>query len=167
MNNRDELIGRIVASQHRMRHLMTANPSNPLLHSTLTMQQLKVLLVLSHNGDLSGQELASAMGVGLATMTGIVDRIVAAGLVERHEDLRDRRVRRARLTDAGRDIVDGIINAGEASLLALLHRLSDDELGVVERASNLIMDAAAAQLAELHPSLEPSMPAPPVPRGGE
>ena len=41
------------------------------------------------------------MGVSLATITGIVDRLAAQGLVTRREDPRDRRVRRVELT-AGR-----------------------------------------------------------------
>jgi DNA-binding MarR family transcriptional regulator len=162
MFERDEQVRRIIAAQHRMQHLMAADPSNPLLQSTLTMQQLKMLLVLSHTGGSSGQDLAAAMGVTLATVTGIVDRLVASGLVDRREDPHDRRVRRVRLTDAGHDTIDGIITAGQESLLALLRRLGDDDLHVVEQAMVLLTDAAAAHLAEHHPGT--GSPRPPAGR---
>ena len=38
------------------------------------------------------------MGVGLATLSGMIDRLVAHDLVARREDLQDRRVRRISLT---------------------------------------------------------------------
>ena len=146
MAGRDDVTARIVAAQQRLQHLLAADPDNPLLRSTLTMQQLKVLLTISHTGTSSGQELAHAMGVSLATVTGLVDRLVAGGFVERREDPRDRRVRRLSLTDAGRATVDGIITAGRTGMLALLSRLSEDDLRVVERATVLLRDAAEAQL---------------------
>jgi DNA-binding MarR family transcriptional regulator len=167
MFDRDDLIGRVIASLHRMQHLMAADPSNPLLHSTLTMQQLKMLLLLSRAdvpAGLSGQDLASAMHVGLATVTGIVDRLVAAGLVDRREDPRDRRIRRVRLTGTGRATIDGIVNAGQESLLALLEHLDDEALRVVERAMTLMLDAAAAQRAGRLPDGPPATYTAPKPR---
>ncbi|MBX6722629.1 MAG: MarR family transcriptional regulator, partial [Dactylosporangium sp.] len=45
MSEQDELIAEIMGTMHRMQHLLVADRSSPLLNSTLTMQQLKVLLV--------------------------------------------------------------------------------------------------------------------------
>lgn len=159
MDDRDTMIAGIVSSLHRIQHLMAADRSNPLLKSTLTMQQLKVLLVLSNSDGASGQELASAMGVSLATMTGIIDRMVAAGLVDRHEDPHDRRVRRVQLTDAGRKTFDEFVTAGQESVLEIVRRLDDEELRVVARAMRLMTDAAAEQLRERQSVNETSPPA--------
>jgi DNA-binding MarR family transcriptional regulator len=60
-----------------------------------------VLILLSTEGPLAHSDLAQALGVGLATVTGLVDRLVARGLIERVEDATDRRIRRAKLTAAG------------------------------------------------------------------
>ena len=151
MSERDELIAEIMGTMHRMQHLLVADRSSPLLNSTLTMQQLQVLLVLSLEPDgCSGQELATTMGVSLATMTGIVDRLVASGLVDRREDQHDRRVRRVRLTEAGRDTIEGIVSAGEATTAEILRRLGEDDLRVVARAMLLLWDAAAAHLGVDH-----------------
>jgi len=88
------------------------------------------------------------MGVSLATITGIVDRLAAQELVTRREDPRDRRVRRVELTAAGRGLVDDIAAAGTASQRRLLDRLSLDDLAILERAFGLLADAAEAERAE-------------------
>jgi DNA-binding MarR family transcriptional regulator len=111
------------------------------------MPQLKALLVLSLRPEASGQDVMATMGVSLATVTGIIDRLVAQGLVQRREDARDRRIRRLELTPAGHELIDGIITAGAAHQRRLLARLDEDALLVVERALGLMLDAAEAERA--------------------
>jgi DNA-binding MarR family transcriptional regulator len=65
------------------------------------MRQLRVLLILSFSDGMAGRELAGALGVGLAAVTGIANRLSARGLVRRAEDPVDRGVRRVYLTEAG------------------------------------------------------------------
>jgi DNA-binding MarR family transcriptional regulator len=141
MVDREALIADVIASQERMQQVMAMDRTNPLLHSTLTMQQLKTLLVLSQHADASGQELATAMGVTMATMTGIIDRLVAAGMVERREDPRDRRIRRTRLTAAGQATFGEIVTAGRERTLAVIRSLDDDDLLTVQRALAILADA--------------------------
>jgi DNA-binding MarR family transcriptional regulator len=83
------------------------------------------------------------MGVGLATLSGMIDRLVAHDLVARHEDAQDRRVRRITLTPAGADLIDGIINAGAQRQRCLLDRLDAAELRTVCAAMNLLVRAAS------------------------
>ena len=77
------------------------------LHSTdldswcavdLTMPQLKALFLAHAPGGASHSEIARALGVGVSTVTGIVDRLVEHGLVERHADPADRRLSRVVVT---------------------------------------------------------------------
>jgi DNA-binding MarR family transcriptional regulator len=129
---------------------MRATPprrSDPLLATSLTMPQLKALLVLHLRPEASGQDVMAAMGISLATVTGIVDRLAAHGLVTRREDPRDRRVRRLELTPAGRELMEGIITAGAAHQQRLLARLDDDALRIVEQAIDHLLDAAEAEQA--------------------
>lgn len=81
------------------------------------------------------------MGVSLATMTGIVDRLVASGHVTRGEDPRDRRVRRIELTDKGTGQIDEMIVAGERHQRRVLERLSVKELQVVSDAMEIMQRA--------------------------
>jgi DNA-binding MarR family transcriptional regulator len=140
--DRDALISRILQTQRQLRQRLTDDGAHPLLDVNLTMSQLKVMIILGRLGGTSGQELAKRTGASLATLTGIVDRLVAQGLVSRREDDRDRRVRRLELTPAGTDLVDRVIAAGEEYHQRLLQRLDLPALEVVAHAFELILDGA-------------------------
>jgi DNA-binding MarR family transcriptional regulator len=52
---------------------------------------LNCLNILSFSGQMTAGELASATGLTTASITGVVDRLEAAGYVRRERDARDRR----------------------------------------------------------------------------
>ncbi|NUT37187.1 MAG: MarR family transcriptional regulator [Hamadaea sp.] len=145
MTSKDAVIARIIAGQRRMQMAAARDRSNPFFAVNLTMSQLKILFALRLHGGFGGQDLAHMMGVSAATMTGIVDRLVAAGYVSRREDPHDRRVRRVELTDEGGDLVDRIMTAGEAHQRRLLERLDVEDLCVVADAMEIIGRALAAE----------------------
>jgi DNA-binding MarR family transcriptional regulator len=142
MEDRDGAIERILAAQRDLgRALLTGN-AHPLLGLNLTMRQLQVLLLCAVRGSAAGQELAGDMGIGLATLTGIVDRLAAQGLVDRREDPADRRVRRVELTARGRELVDDVLEARTRHLRGLLERLDRDDLHAVERIMGRLREVA-------------------------
>jgi DNA-binding MarR family transcriptional regulator len=145
---RDELIAQIMASQRRFQQSLARDRTNPFLSVNLTMSQLKILFALRLNGGSGVQDLAHLMGVSPATMTGIVDRLVAAGYVTRREDPHDRRVRRIELSPGGDELLNGIVSAGEEHQLRLMSRLSLGELTVVAQAMELIGRAIERDEAE-------------------
>ncbi|MFY1698223.1 MarR family winged helix-turn-helix transcriptional regulator [Solwaraspora sp. WMMA2101] len=171
MTQRDELIDQIMATHRRLQLLFASDRSDPLFDAQLTVSQLKILLLLYLHGSTSGQELSQVLGVRMATVTGIVDRLVAHRLVGRREDPQDRRVRRVELTGDGRDLIDRIVTAGTERHARLLARLDTDELRTVAAAVRLLVDAAEADLAETDGAAGPSWAAgvcgtaPPVPPG--
>jgi DNA-binding MarR family transcriptional regulator len=138
----EQLIADIMGVQERLQHLFAYDRSDPLFTSHLTVTQLKILLLLSRHGNVSGGELAGLLGVGLAALSGMVDRLVVQELVTRTEDLRDRRVRRIGLTKAGSELIGSIITAGADRQRTLLSRLSAEELEVIARAGELLLKAA-------------------------
>ncbi|MFL6141469.1 MAG: MarR family winged helix-turn-helix transcriptional regulator [Labedaea sp.] len=142
MADSDALIREILDTQRRLRQWYTEDGDHPLMDLHLTMSQLKVMMVLFRRGQASGQELARRFGTSLATLTGIVDRLVAQGMVTRREDPTDRRVRRLELTPEGHAVVDRITAAGEDNMTKLLHRLTPSALRVVAEAFELILHAA-------------------------
>ena len=73
----------------------------------LTPTQYNVLRILNGAGEngLCGTEIGARMISKVPDVTRLLDRLVAAGLVERERDPDNRRFVTARLTDAGRDIV--------------------------------------------------------------
>jgi DNA-binding MarR family transcriptional regulator len=138
----EQLIADVMAVQRRLRSLFAGDRADPLFSSHLTMSQLRILMLLARHGAMSGGELARTLGVGLATSSGMIDRLVLQDLVARTEDQHDRRVRRIGLTRTGSKLIAGIIDAGEERMRTLLSRLSAEELEVVARASTLLATAA-------------------------
>ena len=151
MPDREQVIGHIMQTQRQMRRRLTEVQAHPLLDIQLTMSQLKVMIVLGRLGATAGQDLARRTGFSLATLTGIIDRLVAQGLVTRREDPNDRRVRRLELTPAGTDLVDRLIAAGEEQQHRMLDRLDDAGLDLVARAFDLLLHATAAEGVEPTP----------------
>ena len=135
MAENERLIADIMGAQQQLQHLFAYDRSDPLFSSQLTMPQLKILLLLYRLGDTSGRELAGLLGVSLATLSGMVDRLVAHDLVARHEDPHDRRVRRISLSATGNEMIGKIITAGAEKQARLLKLLTDEELRTVREAS--------------------------------
>jgi DNA-binding MarR family transcriptional regulator len=159
---REQLVGRVIAAELALRRQLMVTRMSPLLDLNLTMQQTKVLLALTFQGcgtqvdcGLSGQDLARHLGVGLATVSGIVDRLVAQGLVARAEDPTDRRIRRVELTGEGRALVERLRDAGVDHLRRLTSRLDDETLAALEMVLHRLAVAAAEEIAA---SPEPADP---------
>ena len=89
-------------------------------------------------------ELAAARNVALNTATSLVDRLVAAGLVQRHGDPADRRVVRIALTPVGRVLVERLRTVRRAAIRELLDDLDDDQIDAI-----LAAIPALARLASL------------------
>lgn len=70
----------------------------------ITATQLNVLKLLQEIGELSLSELSRRLASQSSTVTGIVDRMVQAGLVMREQSAEDRRVWRIRATAKGADL---------------------------------------------------------------
>jgi DNA-binding MarR family transcriptional regulator len=72
----------------------------------VTPTQLSVLKLLHEIGDLSLGSLSKEIRAHNSTVTGIVDRMEAAGLVERARSSEDRRVWIIRLTTQGKKVAE-------------------------------------------------------------
>ena len=72
----------------------------------VTPTQLSVLKLLQEVGDLSLGALSKEIQAHNSTVTGIIDRMEAAGLVERTRSEDDRRVWMIRLTAQGRKVAE-------------------------------------------------------------
>jgi DNA-binding MarR family transcriptional regulator len=94
----------------------------------LSLSQIRALFVLSHTErDLGLSELAEAVGLSVAATGRAVDVLVRHGLVARHEDLDDRRIKRIVLTPAGQDKITRLQAARRDGLRQFVATLSDAE----------------------------------------
>ena len=75
--------------------------------------------------------LAQSLGLDKTTMTSLLDRLEAAGLVTRAQDSRDRRARIPGLTVAGTRVQHELIAARDRAEAVVLSQLSADEQRVL------------------------------------
>jgi DNA-binding MarR family transcriptional regulator len=88
---------------------------------------LHVLFLLEGEGPMPMGRLAELMDVSLPNVTGIVDRMVERGLVERGRDADDRRVVTLSATDGGREAVEEIDQIRRRALGSVLERLTPEQ----------------------------------------
>lgn len=106
----------------------------------LTQVQYAALWTIGEEPGLDQARLAGAIAYDRATIGGVVDRLVAKGLVQRSVSRRDRRARELTLTPRGQallervrpaverlqsDILQGLDAGERAQLVALLKKATD------------------------------------------
>jgi MarR family transcriptional regulator, organic hydroperoxide resistance regulator len=99
----------------------------------ITATQLNVLKLLEEVDDLSLSELSKKIASQNSTVTGIVDRMVEAGLVVREQSEEDRRVWRIRPTERGQKIARDVAIAPWDLLRGAIATLSADEKTTLTR----------------------------------
>ncbi|GGY37917.1 MarR family winged helix-turn-helix transcriptional regulator [Streptomyces djakartensis] len=121
-----EVIGRI----NRCAALLQQAEDAPLRRAGLSRPEFDLLGALRRTGhELTPGELARETFSSGAAVTKRVKQLTERGLVERRGDARDRRVAHLRLTDAGRDLVDGILPAQLAYEAAVLSGMDAPDQG--------------------------------------
>lgn len=94
----------------------------------LSMTQMKTLSMLDDClEEVSVKELSERLALSLPATSRTVDGLLRRGLLSRHEDAEDRRVKRVRLTDEGRSVVQRIVTARLQGLESYASTLSDDQ----------------------------------------
>lgn len=93
-----------------------------------SLTQLGILATLDREGPTTLGDLAASERVAPPTITKAVAALVEEGLVEKACDPDDRRVHRARLTDAGRRDIAVMRRRRDAWLATRLETLDPDDL---------------------------------------
>jgi DNA-binding MarR family transcriptional regulator len=149
MDDRTELITRVLSCSSSLFRSLHPAQNQAWQSVDLTMPQLKTLMCVAQGEAATSGSVARRLGVGLSTVTGLVDRLAEQGLVVRREDPVDRRITRIAPTERGQELVDELLRYRDERISALLSRLSADELRVVRQAFEYLL-AAAAELDHAH-----------------
>jgi DNA-binding MarR family transcriptional regulator len=135
------MLGRIAENQQAIALAMATHRLQRLLDTRLTAGRLHALVVLDAQGPQPSGDLARTLGISAATATGLVDGLVRDGLAERRADPDDGRARVVHPTDAG-------VKAWRAAILGptaidgdVLDRLTDEDLDLLLRATEVIRRA--------------------------
>ena len=121
---------------------LTATRSAGIFESSVTMAQLKVLMLLGAKPETGMSELAGFLHLSLSTVSGLVEKLVENGLASRRTDDVDRRQVLVSLTPQGGTFLDRFQELGTETLRDLLNQLSSEEVACVAAAMNVLIGAA-------------------------
>lgn len=155
MDERERLIAHILEIDKRLYQYLQRQQIPHWAEVDLTMPQLKVLFLVGGAQAMPNSKVARALGMTLSTTTGVVDRLVAQGLVQRLEDPADRRAILLKTTPKGRAMLDRLLSSGLAYFRQILERMDLDELQTVARALDLLHHTAMS-MAEPGSRSEPA-----------
>jgi DNA-binding MarR family transcriptional regulator len=142
---------------------------------TLTLPQLRALVVLHTCGPVKLAAMAATLGVNPSTALRMVERLESAGHMDRRTNPDNRREVILRLTPAGRELVERVLAHRRTEIRALVQRLPAEARSALVPALRALTEAADEmavdpfdEVRRVHGLIDdPLNPAPPdAPQGG-
>jgi DNA-binding MarR family transcriptional regulator len=134
-------IAATVAAFARLMDRMTAEHEPPA-DVNISMPQLRCLLLIAGASELRMSRLVAQLGVSISTVSGLVDRLVDHGFVNRRDDPNDRRQVVLSPTASGIEFLDRMRELSNAQFRGLIELLTPEELRTVRRSIEILSDAA-------------------------
>ena len=103
--------------------------NNDVCKGKITLPQLLILELLSRRGASKMTDLANYMKVSTAASTGIVQRLVLLGYVQREYDPSDRRIVRIKLSIRGTELLKKISQQRTQSVTKIFGQISENDRG--------------------------------------
>lgn len=114
--------------------------SNDVYKGKITLPQLLILERLNRQGASKMTDLAKFMKVTTAASTGIVQRLVMSGYVQREYDQSDRRIIRIRLSAKGIELLKKINQQRTQSVTKIFSQISENDRGEYLRILTQVKD---------------------------
>ena len=145
--------GFLVHDVSRLRRNLFDRAFKPL---GITRSQWWVVAFLSRRDGMPQRQLADELDVGKVALGGLVDRLEAAGLVERRADADDRRIKRVFLTPEGKSLVARLRASSTEGESRLMDGVSEGDLEVAVRVLRTMKDRLLGLLGpeEVVPGLD-------------
>ncbi|PLS22736.1 MarR family winged helix-turn-helix transcriptional regulator [Neptunicoccus cionae] len=133
----------------------------------LTPVQIRVLQIVLGAGSITPKQISVQMGVSPATISTLLDRLVAKSMIERQRSDVDRRQTNIVLTEQGRQAVEGAPDPLQQKYVTEFEALEDWEQAMIvaslERVAAMLnasgMDAApvldVGEIQRSHPPVKP------------
>ncbi|MGB8621655.1 MAG: MarR family transcriptional regulator [Paracoccaceae bacterium] len=121
----------------------------------LTAVQIRVLQIVAENGTSTPKALSTRMGVSQATITTLIDRLVAKGLVERQRSEADRRQTNIFLTEEGRAAIERAPDPLQDRYVDEFDALPDWEQAMIVAALERVASLLNAGNMDAAPVLDP------------
>jgi len=129
----DDLAMRVWFRLIRLESRLGAAVGERLREINLSVPQCDVLTTLTEAEGVSQQALAQRLYVTKGNISGLLDRLETAGLVERRSTAADRRSYEIHLTPAGREAAERAIAIQHELIRATFGRMAAQDLESLER----------------------------------
>jgi DNA-binding MarR family transcriptional regulator len=119
------------------------------IDDTITIAQFRTLVILSNRGAINLATLAGLLGVQPSATGRMVDRLVAAGLIDRLPHPTSRRELLAALTNRGREVVRRVTAHRRAEIAQIVEKMPPPERHGLVLALTAFTDAGGEPAVQL------------------
>ena len=143
-----DLIQQAIGLQEQINQLILKHRTRNWLSLNLTINQLKSVIYIYSKGKVNATELAGALNVTPSVVTGIVDRLIRHGVVNRKrldmsaDGSTDRRMQWLMITDKGRALIDSTRQQMSEKMSQILEMMSTEDLSALIQGFSGFMKAA-------------------------
>lgn len=117
------------------------------LDGAVTVSQFRLLRTLDALGHVPSSALAAALGSAASSVTRLVDKLEATGMVVRGSDSHSRSIVTLQVTGAGREVVAAVLARRRALLEAVLDAMTPGERERAADAAGLFVRLAGDAVA--------------------
>ncbi|PWE32560.1 MarR family transcriptional regulator [Maritimibacter sp. 55A14] len=120
----------------------------------LTAVQFRVLQIVAETGCCTPKDISTRMGVSQATVTSLVDKLQAHGMVDRARSEADRRQMNISITARGRETIANAPDALQQRYVRQFEALEDWEQAMLVSALERVADMLGAAKIDAAPVLD-------------
>jgi len=135
--------------------------NNYLTRGEITLPQFWALGYLDCNGKSKMHDLAKHLRISPSATTGLIDRLIAQGLVARKDDLHDRRIVWIELAAKGRGIIQSINKQKTEALIKVFGKISPKDrehyLNILEQVAKITISLPNKKLKSIKQKNEKSI----------
>jgi len=100
-----------------------------LAHDKITVPQIFVLELLAQRESCNMGDLAEDLSISTSAATGLVNRMLKAGLIERMREQKDRRIVKVKGTKKGDTIIKRLIDQRRRAVMEIFSKISRQDRG--------------------------------------
>lgn len=119
----------------------------------LTPVQVRVLQIVMNRANVTPTQISVQMGVSQATISTLLDRLEAKGMIERRRSTVDRRQINIALTDKGQTAVEGAPDPLQQKYVEEFEALADWEQSMIVAALERVVSMLDASELDASPQL--------------
>jgi len=142
----EEFATRAINSIYQIEDIFKLKPCKGIMRLDLNLPHLKVLRLIAHaRENLTISTIGKSLGISMAMMTRIVDKLEENKLVERERDNSDRRIIKVTLSAKGKKLAKECNDCHREHIIEMLEGLSPKDRDSFISAMNTITDIVSKE----------------------